>query len=36
VDGHPVRFTGEILFHFENLREEEWRERMRSAPPDID
>lgn len=33
IGAHPVRFAGELVFHFEDLDEETWRDRMRYAPP---
>jgi protein TonB len=32
-NGRPVPFTGELLFHFENVWQDVWQEAMRHAPP---
>ena len=32
-DGRPVQFTGELLFHFQNVWEDVWKEAMQHAPP---
>jgi TonB family protein len=33
VSGHPVKAVGEILFHFQDLDEDEWQEVLRNSPP---
>jgi hypothetical protein len=35
-DGRPVKAVGEILVHFKDLSEDEWRERTLQAPPAVD
>ena len=30
IDGRPVRFTGEIVFHFDGLYPEQWDELQRT------
>jgi hypothetical protein len=34
VDGKAVKFGGELLFHFEDITDAQWRELARNAPPD--
>lgn len=33
INGRRVKFAGEVVFHFEDLDEEKWRDLMRYAPP---
>jgi hypothetical protein len=33
IDGHRVKFTGEFIFHFEDVYDEKWKEAMRNSPP---
>ena len=33
IDGRRVKFAGELVFHFEDVDEEKWRDLMRYAPP---
>lgn len=33
IDGHRVKFAGELLFQFQDVDEEMWRELMRYGPP---
>jgi hypothetical protein len=33
IDGHRVKFAGELLFQFQDVDEEKWRDLMRYAPP---
>ncbi len=32
IDGHPVRVTSEVLFHFEDVEPSQWEELQRHAP----
>jgi len=33
IDGRRVKFAGELLFQFQDVDEEQWRDLMRYAPP---
>jgi|GEM_PF-1278153 len=33
IDGHRVKFTGEFIFHFEDVYDKKWQETMRNSPP---
>ncbi len=33
VDGHPVKVSGELLFHFQDVDQDTWCELLRKAPP---